>query len=114
MIPEEGRNVGRHLHLGGSPQEGEIIFYWSWGRLGTRSLKLHCLGVRFLWNKVHDQRIESGKCKACSKTGKWYNLAGILVYVKESGEPQGWRGKEKPGPEGSAWQIEEIELRSHH
>lgn len=103
-----------HLHLEGSPQGGAITSYWSWGRLGTRSLKLHCLGMRFLWNKVHDQRIESGKCRACSKTREWYNLAGILVCVEESGEPQGWRCKKKPGPEASTWQIEKIELYLHH
>lgn len=36
------------------------------------------------------------------------------MCVEESGEPQGWRCKKKPGPEGSAWQIEEIELYLYH
>lgn len=39
---------------------------------------------------------------------------GNLECVKESGESQGWRGKEKPGPEGSTWQIEKIKLYSYH
>ena len=34
--------------------------------------------------------------------------AGNLVCVKESGEPQGWRGKQEPRPAGSRRQIEEI------
>lgn len=36
-----------------------------------------------------------------------------LVCVKESGrEPQGWRGKQEPGPAASRWQTEEIALHS--
>ena len=50
---------------------------WSRGNMGTRSLKLYHLGVRVLWSKVHGQKRESGKFRACSKTGKWYNLLGL-------------------------------------
>lgn len=44
---------------------------------------------------------------------KMIQSARNLVCVKESGrEPQGWRGKQEPGPAASRWQTEEIGLHS--